>query len=76
MQYKKPTVFFIVFVTALIVVYDVWALTRGYEWTISSTLLEASKRWPVIPFLLGLLAGHLFFPNRAAGAIPDPEDKK
>ena len=57
----------IVVITALIIVYDVWAVAKGYEWTISSTLLSAARDWPIIPFALGVLSGHLFFPNRAAG---------
>lgn len=64
---KKFTVAFMVAVTALVVVVDVALVVRGYEWTISANLYGASKDWPIIPFALGVLAGHLFFPNRAAG---------
>lgn len=67
MTYFRPTIIFIVAIVAVITVFDVWAVSNNYAWTISSTLLQASKDWPVIPFLTGLLAGHLFFPNRAAG---------
>jgi hypothetical protein len=69
-KYKRPTVIFIVFWVALLTVYDVWALTKGYEFTVSSTLLQAARDWPIIPLVVGILIGHLFFPNRAAGSDP------
>jgi hypothetical protein len=67
-SYYKPTVAFIVAVVAVVTVYDVWAVSHDYTWTISATLLQAAKAWPIIGVLIGILIGHLFFPNRAAGA--------
>jgi hypothetical protein len=68
MHYFKPTIVFIVGSVAAVTIYDVWAVAGGYERTISATLLQAAKDWPIIPFALGVLSGHLFFPNRAAAA--------
>ncbi len=60
------TIGFILFIVALVTVYDVWTLVRrGYNTTISWTLYAWATRWPIIPFALGVLAGHLFFPNKA-----------
>jgi hypothetical protein len=67
-KYRRPTVVAMLVLTALLTVYDVWAVTKGYDWTISATLLEFSRDWPIVPFVVGLLCGHVWFPNRAAGA--------
>jgi len=70
----KRTVAFIVFAVGLITVYDVYTLAvHGYETTISWVLYDKSHDWPIIPFVFGVLGGHLFFPNRAArkaGEVP------
>jgi hypothetical protein len=60
---------FIVVGVTLLTVYDVWAaLSHGYEATMSYVILHASLRYPIIPFLaglvIGILAGHLFAPQR------------
>ncbi len=45
--------------------YDLFAyLAWGREQTLSVVLFESSVEWPVIPFALGFLAGHLFWPIR------------
>lgn len=63
---KLTVRFLLLFVTAF-TVYDVWTLAvRGYDTTVSWVLYQASQQWPIIPFALGVLAGHLFFPNRAS----------
>jgi hypothetical protein len=57
------TVIVIYTVLALTFIYDGYALMRkGYLTTISWTLYSASKKWLIIPFLFGILAGHLWFP--------------
>ena len=51
------------FLVFAIFVYDlVILLTKGSEATISAWIWQMSKTWPIIPFLFGLIAGHLFFP--------------
>lgn len=65
-SYFKPTVAFIVAVIAIVTVYDVWAVAHSYDWTISATLYGAAKQFPIIPFLAGIVCGHLTWPNRAA----------
>lgn len=42
-------------------IYDGFMLHKGYKHTVSWTLFTASKRWTIIPFLFGILAGHLWF---------------
>jgi hypothetical protein len=49
-------------ILAITFIYDGYALHKGYLNTISWTLYSSSKKWPIVAFLFGLLAGHLFFP--------------
>lgn len=47
-----------------IIIYDITQLIRkGYQGTISWQVYVASCRYPIVPFLLGILFGHLFWPN-------------
>jgi hypothetical protein len=60
------TLLFSLLALGLIVVFDVWTLMkRGYATTISWTLYGMALRFPIIPFALGVVVGHLFWPNRA-----------
>jgi hypothetical protein len=44
---------------------DAWLFYfQGEPGTISYRVALWAVRWPVIPFLIGFLAGHLFWPNR------------
>lgn len=49
-------------VLALFFIYDGYLLHKGYKNTVSWTLFSSSRKWPVIAFLFGMLAGHLWFP--------------
>lgn len=48
-----------------LVAYDIYAATKG-KVTISWSIFEISRKWPIVPFLFGFLvgglAGHFFFP--------------
>lgn len=55
----------ILILIGLIAIADTILAMHGEETTISWRLGKLSQKWPVIPFLLGFLAGHLFFPNHA-----------
>lgn len=55
----------IVITVAVIVVIDVYlAATCGKACTISVTITEWSKQYPVIPFLFGGLMAHFFTQNQ------------
>jgi len=45
---------------ALVVAYDLFAVLTHRD-TLSEGIWKASRRWPVIPFFFGVLAGHLFW---------------
>jgi hypothetical protein len=51
-------------------------LAGGNRATISRTLLDFSKRWPIVPLLFGvgtgILLGHLFVPQHVYVFLPIP----
>lgn len=47
--------------TGLIVVWNVFF--AGPENAVSDVVIRASTKYPLVPFLFGLLAGHLFWRN-------------
>lgn len=56
---------------ALLTVYDIWTLLkRGYPTTVSWTLLLISRRYPIIPFAIGVLVGHVFWSVQIDGGCP------
>lgn len=62
MSPRAVTAAVLVAAALLLVGYDVYAfLAGGVEATISRTVYEWAQRWPILPFALGVLTGHLFF---------------
>ncbi len=54
-------------VFVLILLFDLYlALAKGGAQTISWQLYEISLKWPVIPFIVGFLCGHIFFVQHGA----------
>lgn len=48
--------------TIVILLYETWAIGwRGEEWTITAVLTEWSREFPILPLVIGILMGHLFF---------------
>lgn len=59
----KLTRFVIILGAVLIAAYDIVALTiHGNDATISVQLYLWAKTYPIIPFVFGVLGGHLFWP--------------
>ena len=55
---------FVVVTTALILGVDAWLLNRrGEVATISARTAYWSQRAPIVAALVGILVGHLFWPN-------------
>lgn len=51
-------------VAVLLIAFDVWiVIAKGVKATISWQMLQAAKDYPIIPFALGVLFGHLFWVN-------------
>lgn len=63
MNYVKISKWVVVITTIVILVYDLFAYLSHQDATISETLLQWAKDYPVVPFLGGLLCGHLFVPQ-------------
>ena len=58
------TAWLLIAVTVLLVGWDIYAAFKwGYDGTISRDILTASKNHPVIAFAIGVIAGHLFWPQ-------------
>lgn len=57
------TIFYVL--VCLLFVYEVWALVRAGKGkkgdTISEIIWEVTSKRPVVPFLFGMLMGHLFW---------------
>lgn len=59
------TAWILIVIAAFLVHYDMFVQVRyGYDTTISAVMLDASRRWPLLPFLLGLLIGHIIWPQK------------
>jgi hypothetical protein len=66
-RWNTITKFLIFVLVALSVAYDVLAYVRGgVDSTISRVVLAWAQRWPPIPFSVGVLCGHLFWPQPQA----------
>ena len=62
MSYVHVTRMLVVFIVAVVAAWDVYVIYQGQqEATFSIVLYESSRRWPVIPFVLGFLCGHVFW---------------
>lgn len=57
------TRWFILLVIVGVTIFDIVALlVGGIDATISVTMYNLSRQYPIIPFALGVIAGHLFWP--------------
>lgn len=46
-------------------IWDVWCIVQGdTSNTVSVTIMEWSIQWPILPLLVGIGIGHLFWPNQ------------
>lgn len=58
------TTIILIFSAISLALYDIYALWRwGYQGTISYVVLKDSKSYPIIAFICGLIAGHLWWPQ-------------
>lgn len=49
-------------VVSAVLIYDIWATVRhGRESTVSAVILSWAKNYPIVPFVFGLVCGHLFW---------------
>lgn len=61
---RQTTIVILVVVTVGLIVWDIYAGTnRERRDTISVVILGYAKRWTIIPFALGVVMGHLLWPQ-------------
>ena len=66
----RATTDFIAIALFIIFAYDFYAVRRwGQGGTISAVLLKYAYKFPVVPFLIGFIMGHLFWPNVASSLV-------
>lgn len=64
---KTVTRLVLVMVLIALLAYDLFAVYKfGYAGTISLVIFSLSKMYPIVPFLAGIVCGHLFFPIEGA----------
>ena len=52
----------------IVAVWDVYHVMRGQHYnTISATFYDWSIAYPIFPFIFGVIAGHVFWPNEVKG---------
>lgn len=69
MALKKMTPYtariILLIIVLVVITWDVIVTYGGKpEASLSQVILEKSTRDPIIPFLIGVIIGHLFWPNR------------
>lgn len=58
------TIGILLFVTFGLIAWDIYVATnREKRDTISVVMLDTARKHPAIPFLLGVIMGHLFWPQ-------------
>jgi hypothetical protein len=71
MQADQLTIGVAVAAGVILGIYDLWTLKRrGYATTISWTALLWARRYPVIPFLVGMVIGHVYWSVQVDGGCP------
>lgn len=56
------TAIFVIFLVVIIAVYDVFIIyKKGKYHSISAWIIRHSHSYPIFPFLLGVVCGHLFW---------------
>lgn len=63
---KKITGYVILGVTALLVIFDVYAFMSAENSTLSVVITDWSRVYPSVAFVAGLLCGHWFFPAKGS----------
>jgi hypothetical protein len=60
-----PTYIMIGLIVLVTACYDLFAiLAWGSDYTFSTVILDLSQREPVVPLLVGVVLGHLFWPMK------------
>ena len=56
------TIIILISLGVFLIAYDIFiAVKKGQAATISAQIYVVSKAWPIIPFVFGVIAGHLWW---------------
>lgn len=67
---RRWTVFLIITLVLAVILYDVLVYTAaGGEATVSDVVLGWAKTWTAVPLVVGILLGHLFWPQYLKTAV-------
>lgn len=73
---KNMTMIFTVVIVVIVTVYDVYAMAiGGTENSISHMLITYAYHYPILPFLVGFIMGHLFWRMRDTKETNKVSDK-
>ncbi len=62
---RKWTIGILITIGVFLIAWDIWVLIEPTEGdTISAVTLEFAQRHIIIPFAVGVICGHLFWPQR------------
>jgi hypothetical protein len=61
---RTATVWILIAITIVLIVWDIWVAVEPTDGdTISEVVLGWARRTPALPFAVGFLCGHLFWPQ-------------
>ena len=64
MSNRRVTIFLLLAAIVPLLLWEGWTLVNNEAGdTISAVLRDAAFTWPIIPFVVGLLIGHFWWPN-------------
>ena len=70
MKIKKITIYVVLFIVALGVIYDFYAIAvGGTEASISHLMKMWGHKYPIVPFAMGVLMGHFYWPIKETKEI-------
>lgn len=76
MNWRSLTKLIMGLVIVALIIYDVIAYARGgYTATISAITLDMAHGMPLIPLAVGVVLGHLFWPQPAEGKWRTPDEQ-
>jgi len=72
MKYKQWTMIFVGVLVLAILIFDVFVLYKGgTEASISHLLIVWAYKYPIMPFFVGIICGHLFWRMRQTKSLSE-----
>lgn len=75
MDYKNATKFFVILIFLIVIGYDGAVIAvKGFEFSVSNTLIVWAYKFPIVSFAAGFVCGHLFWRMRASPQVAKIEE--